>query len=99
MLSLAPNATIIGFRNYRVAYNALKEGKIDALTSDDTILSTFTFEDSSVKLLPKRYSKEPYGIALKQGKSSNRLKEIINFSIKDMRNKNTLIRLRKKWKL
>ena len=99
MLTLAPNATIIGFRNYHVAYEALKAGKIDALTSDDTILSTFTFEDKSVKLLPKRYSREPYGIAFKPGESTQRLREAVNFAITDMKNRNTLLRLRRKWKL
>ena len=99
MLTLAPNATIIGFRNYHVAYEALKSGKIDALTSDDTILSTFTFEDNSVKLLPKRYSREPYGIAFKPGKSTQRLREAVDFAITDMKNRNTILRLRRKWKL
>ena len=99
MLTLAPNATIIGFRNYHVAYEALKAGKIDALTSDDTILSTFTFEDNSVKLLPKRYSREPYGIAFKPGKSTQRLREAVDFAITDMKNRNTILKLRRKWKL
>lgn len=99
MLALAPNATIIGFKTYRSAYEALKAGKIDAITSDDTLLSRFAFEDSSVKLLPKRYTREPYGIAFKKGKSTKKLKENIDFAITDMKQKNVLIRLRKKWGL
>ena len=97
MLSLAPAANIIGFRNYRTAYTALKDGKIDALTSDDTILSRFAYEDKSVRLLPKRYTKEPYGIALRKGKGTKRLKETIDFAIKDMQRKNVILRLRRKW--
>lgn len=97
MMSLAPTANIIGFRNYRTAYEALKLGKIDALTSDDTILNRFVYEDSNVKLLPKRYTKEPYGIAIKKGKSSKRLKENLDFAIRDMQQKNTILRLRRKW--
>ncbi len=97
MLNLAPTANIIGFRNYRTAYQALKAGKIDALTSDDTILSRFVFEDKSVKLLPKRYTREPYGIAFRKGKTTKKLRENINFAIKDMQNKNVMLRLRRKW--
>ena len=97
MLTLAPTSTIIGFRNYHVAYEALKQGKIDALTSDDTILSTFAYDDKDVKLLPKRYSKEPYGIALKKSKSNKKLKENIDFAIKDMQRKNIITRIRRKW--
>ena len=99
MLALAPNSTIIGFRNYHVAYEALKNRKIDALTSDDTILSTFAFEDKSVKLLPKRYSREPYGIALRQGECSRRLRENIDYAITDMKSKNIMKKLRRKWGL
>ncbi len=99
MLNLVPDANIIGFRNYRTAFEALKAGKINALTSDDTILSRFVFEDKSVRLLPKRYSREPYGIAMRQGKSTQKLRENINFAIKDMKRKNILLRLRRKWEL
>lgn len=97
MMSLAPTSHIIGFRNYRTAYEALKAGKIDALTSDDTILSRFAYEDKSVKLLPKRYTKEPYGIAIRKGKSTKRLKDNIDFAIKDMQRKNVILRLHRKW--
>lgn len=99
MMTLAPNATIIGFKAYRDAYEALKAKKIDAITSDDTLLSRFAFEDKSVKLLPKRYTKEPYGIAFKKGNSTKQLKEQIDFAIKDLSRKNVILRLRKKWNL
>lgn len=97
MLNLAPTSNIIGFRNYRVAYQALKAKQIDVLTSDDTILNRFVFEDKNVKLLPKRYTKEPYGIAMKKGKSSQKLKENIDFAIQDMQRKYVISRLHKKW--
>ena len=50
MLNLAPNANIIGFKTYNEAYKALKAGYINAITSDDTILSRFALEDKEVKL-------------------------------------------------
>ena len=97
MLNLAPASNIIGFKNYRMAYRALKAGKIDALCSDDTILSRFVYEDKSVKLLPKRYTKEPYGVALRKGKGTKKLKESINFAIESMHRNNTMHTLRRKW--
>lgn len=99
VLNVAPNANIIGFRNYRSAYNALKAGQIDVLTSDDTLISRFAFEDKSLKLLPKRYTKEPYGIAMKKGKGSKKLKYNIDSAIKDMQRKKVIARLRKKWQI
>lgn len=97
MKNLVPTANLLGFRSYPEAYRALKQNKINAITSDDTILSRFVMDDKSVKLLPKRYSREPYGIAFKKGQSTVKLKENIDFAIKDMQQKNVIPRLRKQW--
>ena len=95
--NLVPSANLRGFRSYQNAYKALKAGKINAITSDDTLLSRFALDDNTVKLLPKRYSHEPYGIAFRKGNSSLKLKENIDFAIKDMQQKNVIPRLRKTW--
>lgn len=97
MSTLVPTARLLGFRSYPDAYQALKQGKINAITSDDTILSRFVMDDKSVKLLPKRYSREPYGIAFKKGQSTVKLKENLDWAIKDMQQKNVIPRLRKQW--
>lgn len=96
---MVPTAHLMGFRNYRDAYIALKEGKIDALTSDDTILKRFTLDDSNVRMLSKGHSNEPYGIAFKKGVSSKKLKERLDSAIKDMKRKNVLLRIKNKWDL
>jgi ABC-type amino acid transport substrate-binding protein len=97
MLNLAPTANIVGFKTYKEAYNALKNGKIEAITSDDTILSRFALEDKNVKLLPKRYSREPYGIGFRKGKSSAKLKNALNEAISNLKQKNVINRLHKQW--
>ena len=97
--NLVPSANILGFKTYKSAYKALKKGAILAITSDDTILKRYTLEDDTVKILPKRYSKEPYGIGFRKGKGSQRLKEELDFAINDMKQRNVITRLRKKWEL
>lgn len=97
MKNLVPTANLLGFRTYKDAYLALKSGKINAITSDDTILSRFAIDDPSVKILPKRYSREPYGIAFKKGSSTAKLKELLDFTIGDLQRKNVIPRLRKTW--
>lgn len=97
MKTMVPTANLRGFRSYPDAYKALKAGKINAITSDDTILNGFVIDDPTVKLLPKRYSNEPYGIAFKKGPTTIKLKENIDFAIEDMQQKNVIPRLRKKW--
>ncbi len=68
-----PNAKIIGYKTYNEAYNAIKTGKADAIVSDDSILLGYALKDKSVKLLPKRYTKEPYAVAFRKGHESDDL--------------------------
>lgn len=97
MTTLVPNAHIVGFKSYGAAYKALKNGKIDAITSDDTILSRFVIDDNQVVLLPKRYSREPYGIGFRKGKGSDKLKKSLDDAIMDLKQKNVMNRIHKKW--
>ena len=96
---LVPTAHIQGFKDHQAAYNALKAGTISAITSDDSVLNGFVLEDKSVKLLPRRYSNEPYGIAFKKGDSTVRLKEELDFIINDLQRRNILHSLHNKWGL
>lgn len=97
MINLMPSANIIGFKTYKDAYNALKSGKIAAITSDDTILRRFAQEDKGVTLIPKRYSREPYGIGFRQGKGADKLKHALDNAISDLKQKNVINRLHKQW--
>lgn len=93
----APEATIIGFKTYTSGYSALKSGRADAMTSDDSILLGLAMADSSVRLLPKIYSKEPYGIGFKKGPSSIKLKNKINLILENMISSGELAKLQNKW--
>ena len=99
MPDLVPTANLRGFKTYKEAYQALKAGHINAITSDDTILCGIAFNDKDVKVLPKRYSKEPYGIAFKKSASTIKLKEHLDFAIEDLHQKNVIPRLRRHWRV
>ena len=94
---MAPETEIIGFKTYPSAFMALKEGRADAMTSDDTILIGYAISDKSVKLLPKQYSKEPYAVALKKGNESSRLKSRVDAIVEDMERSGELNQLKHKW--
>lgn len=94
---IAPESIVSGYRTYTSAYSALKAGRADAMTSDDTILNGFALQDSSVKILPHRYSKEPYGVAFKKGEKSTRLKNKVNLILQDMISSGELKQLKAKW--
>lgn len=95
--SNVPNITIIGYKTYPEAFAALKAGKAEALIADDTILMGFAMNDPSVKVLPKRYSKEPYAIAFRKGEESEKLIEKVNIELKEALNRGKIRQMKAKW--
>ena len=95
--SNVPEVTVIGYKNYNDAYNALKAQKADGIVADDTVLLGFAVKDKSVRLLPKRYSKEPYAIAFRKEKESERLLAKVNYILEHLQSTGKLNRLQEKW--
>lgn len=93
----APEAIIRGYKNYNLAYNALKSGEADAMIADDTILYNLALDDPSVKILDKRFSKEPYAVVFRKGEESAKLKESVDFTINLMQHSGKLRNLQMKW--
>ena len=95
--SNVPEVEVIGFKTYNDAYNALKAGKAEGIVSDDTILIGYALKDSSLKLLPKRYSQEPYAIAFRKEKESERLLKNIDVILDNLETTGKLRKLQEKW--
>jgi putative glutamine transport system substrate-binding protein len=93
----APEAIIRGYKDYNMAYEAFKHGAADAMIADDTILYNLALDDSTIKILPKRFSKEPYAVAFRRGKESEQLREAVNFTIEIMEHSGKLRELKRKW--
>lgn len=93
----APQAILRGFKNYSEAFKALQNKQVDAMTSDDAILLGFIIDDNNYKILPKRLTKEPYGIAMKNTEDARSLHSNINRFLDDMREDGFLYNLYKKW--
>ena len=92
-----PDVDVIGYKTYDEAYSALKAGKADALVADDTLLYRYVLKDKSVKLLPKRYSKEYYAIAFRKDDASQRLQTRVNGVLQSLQSSGRLNRLQEKW--
>ncbi len=99
MRTNVPEVEIIGYKTYREAYKALKAGKADGIVADDSILMNYAVKDSSVHVLPKRYSKEPYAVAVRKESDSERLLESIDYVIENLQRTGKLFRMQEKWKL
>ena len=94
-----PEVIVVGYKNYNDAYEALKAGKAQGIVADDTILLGFAIKDKSVKLLPKRYSKEPYAVVFRKEDESVRLREKVNYVIENLQSTGRLNRLKEKWNI
>ena len=92
-----PNAQIIGYKTYPEAVNALKSGVADAMIADDTILLGFSMNDKSLKILPKRYSREPYAVAVRKTDESESLLDFIDDELKKAYNNGEMKKLKEKW--
>ncbi|MEO8696993.1 MAG: glutamate ABC transporter substrate-binding protein [Acidimicrobiales bacterium] len=64
----APTADVsITFDKYSLCIEALKDGRVEAVTTDNVILLGFINDDpANLKLVNKPFTSEPYGIGLKK---------------------------------
>lgn len=90
-------AALMGYKTYPEAFEALKSGKADAMIADDTMLLPYAMKDSSVKILPKRYSKEPYAIAFRKEEAAVPLREKIDIFMVEMVKSGKMHQLCNKW--
>lgn len=98
LVRIAPEVIIVGYKNYANALKGLLSGEVDAITSDDTILLGIAIDNkATTKLLPKRYSEEPYAIAFRKDGKSDKLLARTNFVIDFIKKNGELAQLRAKW--
>lgn len=92
-----PDVNIVGYKTYDDAYRAMRARQADALIADDTLLYRYILSDKSLKLLPKRYSKEYYAIAFRKDEASQRLQVRVNSVLQSLQSTGKLNRLQEKW--
>ena len=93
----APNALIQGYSDNAEALNAFKNGTDDAITTDDSLLQGLVMGNSNYIILPKRLTKEPYGIAFKKSRKTKSFKNSINKIIAEIKLDGTLNAIKDKW--
>ncbi|WP_409275295.1 transporter substrate-binding domain-containing protein [Neobacillus sp. SCS-31] len=91
----APETQVLEFENYAEAFTALKSGKGDALTTDDSILYGMADEDPSFELVGGTFTEEPYGIAVKKG--NEELVEKLNEALKAVKDSGKYDEIKDKW--
>ncbi len=63
-----PKAELLLLDVYSACVSAMKDGRVEAVSTDNVILLGFAAADSNVKLVGGLFTVEPYGIGMKQGK-------------------------------
>jgi polar amino acid transport system substrate-binding protein len=79
---------------------ALQDGRVDAITSDDTILASFQAQEekNNTRLLGQPLEAEPYAIAIPKSSSTDEdLVRFVNDVLDRMRDDGTLERLYQQW--
>lgn len=94
---LYPESEILGFRTYTDAFSALRGGRGDVLTTDDTIIYGFIMNNPNYVMLKDRLSSEPYGIGFKKGEESIALRETVNMILKNLEVDGTMQQIENKW--
>jgi putative glutamine transport system substrate-binding protein len=92
-----PNALVQGYPDNSEAIEAFKNGYGDAITTDDSLLQNFIIKNKDYMILPKKLSKEFYGIAFQKSRQTNFLRHKINDIIKKMKLDGTLQAIKDKW--
>jgi ABC-type amino acid transport substrate-binding protein len=67
--SKAPQANLQSLTTYAACVSGMKDGRYEAVSTDDIILAGFAAADNSLKLVGGQFTKEPYGIGIKKGKT------------------------------
>ncbi|MFD3446138.1 transporter substrate-binding domain-containing protein [Microbacteriaceae bacterium 4G12] len=91
----APEATVLEFENYSEAFQALKAGQGDALTTDNSILLGMQKQDPNYVIAGDIFTDEPYGIAVKKGEAD--LQKAINDFLKKYQTSGEYDKLYEKW--
>ncbi|MBS4204048.1 transporter substrate-binding domain-containing protein [Lederbergia citrea] len=91
----APDTQVLEYENYAEAFTALKSGKGDALTTDDSILYGMADEDPSFELTGGTFTDEPYGIAVKKGNTD--LVDELNKALNALKDSGKYDEIKDKW--
>lgn len=91
----APEATVLEFENYQDAFNALKAGQGDTLTTDNAILFGMVKQDPGYEVVGGTFTEEPYGIAISKGDAG--FVTVVNDLLKELKANGQYDKLYEQW--
>lgn len=93
-----PDTTVISFETYPEAFLALKQGKVQAMTTDESILVGVKNSDDKPEawdIVGEYISPEPYGLGVAENDS--KFRDFVNLALMDMWTKGEYQKIYEKW--
>ena len=93
-----PGCTVISFETYPEAFLALKQGKVQAMTTDESILVGIQNSDDKPEawdIVGEYISPEPYGLGVAENDS--KFRDFVNLALMDMWTKGEYQKIYEKW--
>lgn len=95
---VAPYVILMRYKSHELAFNDFKNGKGDAIISDEALLKGFLMDNpTGYKILPFKLSIEPYGVVIQNSPEASSLKMAVNNALGQMKSDGTLNKLKGKW--
>jgi polar amino acid transport system substrate-binding protein len=91
----APTAIPVSVNDWTDCLVLLQQGQVDAISTDDTILAGLAKQDPTTKVVGERFTKEPYGLAMK--KEATDLTRFVNGVLARMRDDGTWASIYTHW--
>jgi len=66
LLAKYPATTVVPFDTYSACLDPLRNGQVDAVSTDNVILAGFAADNADLEVRGKPFTQEPYGIGLKK---------------------------------
>ena len=73
IMAFQPKAKLVYFQEYPQAFLALKQGKIDAMSTTDLTLASFAKQDPTLVVIGPPFKPDPWVIGVRQNDSKWRL--------------------------
>lgn len=91
----APDANLKLVDSYSECYESIQNGSVDAVSTDDVILTGMIIQDDSLKLVGDELTTEPYGVGLTDGDAE--LQAFLDETIEESFDDGTWDELYEKW--
>jgi len=92
-----PNVKARTPETYSECFELIQNGAVDAVVTDDVILTGMIIQDDSLQLVGEELTVEPYGVGLPEGSADNGMQEFVNSVVEEMLGDGTWEALFQEW--